>query len=209
MKRVVSLILFLLFTYISRADQAACLSKNEAIKAKDFISQYSEVAEFCYPCGDRQANIVKIKDLKIIKDCDYEVSINGKSVDLAYLYYPIGNGQWENVARKLGITVHRVPDIIKVELVPITKVYQLTCVDKKTALKIKKFLNKYSELAVYSNSDVDDKVRFVNPKGFEISKRFGNCYVFVSKDKNIVDLSSLFYKKIEKVITSRPIFPCP
>lgn len=106
-------ILLTLFTGAALADQAAYITKEQADKAVAFLKDKAEIRHYCAPCSDKGDRVEKITTVEAVK-VDYqhywEVRVNGKGVDLAYIYYrPDGDDDWKNVAKKLKIKVKDVP----------------------------------------------------------------------------------------------------
>ena len=119
MKRLVFILLVLIFMFNKnvKADQAYCLDKNQATEAMNLLQNYSELVLFCVLCGDKKAKLIKVNELKLINEFEgcLTVYLNGKGIDLAYTYFPIGNGKWKSVAKELKISVVGVPTIIEVK----------------------------------------------------------------------------------------------
>jgi hypothetical protein len=114
MKKFLVILCLSLFPMVVQADQAAYVSKAEAVKAASVLRNSKEVRHYCQPCGDRRWEREEVKDVQA-KHTGYqdfwEVQINGKGVDLAYIYFE-SNGQWKNVAITLGIKVFDVPALL-------------------------------------------------------------------------------------------------
>ncbi|MDH4128096.1 MAG: hypothetical protein OEV44_05045 [Spirochaetota bacterium] len=96
------------------ADQAAYLSKNDAKKAKDLIKLDSVIREYCKPCGDKGWKAIKVKKIEVSftnYENYYEVKVNNKGVDLAYIYI-LKDNKWTNLAMILKLSVSNVPEIL-------------------------------------------------------------------------------------------------
>lgn len=94
-----------LFSVKAMADQCAYISQAEAERAALLLQKGSVIAEYCEPCGDTQAVVKSVKTLSVARVADgqyREVSINGKGLDLAYLYLQIAPGKKVNVAQAIG-----------------------------------------------------------------------------------------------------------
>lgn len=79
------------------------------------------IKHYCAPCGDKRAVDEPIESIGLfrIQGEDYwEIQINGKDVDLAYIYFEEKSGKWTNVAMKAKIKVERVPKRLPSELLP-------------------------------------------------------------------------------------------
>ncbi len=104
-------IVALVFAVSVAADQAAYITEKQAKKAVKLLKDESQVRHFCEPCGDTEfetEDIATIEAVKVDFEDYWEVRINGKGVDLAYLYYPRKKDKWMNVAKKLKIEVQDV-----------------------------------------------------------------------------------------------------
>lgn len=94
------------------ADQAAWVSRAEAQRALKLLSEYDTVIHYCAPCNDSVARTEKIESIGLfrVKNENYwEIQINGKGVDLAYIYFPKKQDKWMNVAMNVKIDVSDVP----------------------------------------------------------------------------------------------------
>ena len=104
------------------ADQYAYVTVRQATAAMQTIGEGHVVQSFCAPCGDKQAVTITANKLEVGRiwqgksakpyeadgESFWELSINGESVDLAYLYVR-KDGKWENLAMLLGLEVSDVP----------------------------------------------------------------------------------------------------
>jgi len=89
-----------LFSITAMADQCAYISQAEAQRAALLLQKGSVVAEYCELCGDTQATVKSVKSVSLTKVANgqyTEVSVNGKGVDLAYLYLQVAPGKKVNV----------------------------------------------------------------------------------------------------------------
>ena len=94
------------------ADQAAYITKSEADKAAAFLKDKKQLRHYCAPCddkGDRVEDIVDVTAVKVDYQNYWEVQVNGKGIDLAYVYFQTKNGKWKNLAKELHVKVHDVP----------------------------------------------------------------------------------------------------
>ncbi len=112
MKRFFSVALILLvFSVNAFADQAAYITKAQAEKAVRLLRGQNKIKHFCAPCADKKATLEQIYTLKAAPTGDgnyWEVKINGKGVDLAYVYYQKGK-KWKNLAKLMRVKVKGVP----------------------------------------------------------------------------------------------------
>jgi hypothetical protein len=94
-----------LFSITAMADQCAYISQGEAERAALLLQKGSVVAEYCELCGDTTATVSTVKSVSVAKVANgqySEVSVNGKGVDLAYLYLQVAPGKKVNVAQAVN-----------------------------------------------------------------------------------------------------------
>ncbi len=100
------------FTVPVFADQAAWVTRTQAARALEILARHEVIKHYCAPCGDKQAVDERINSIGLfpIEGENYwEIRINDKGVDLAYIYFEEKPGKWLNVAMKAKIDVDRVP----------------------------------------------------------------------------------------------------
>lgn len=96
------------------ADQAAYIEKGEAEAAVNVLTVNSAIRHYCQPCGDKdwtQENIASVEAEHTGHGQYWQVLVNGKEIDLAYVYVETDGG-WRNVAMMLDIEVSDVPQIL-------------------------------------------------------------------------------------------------
>lgn len=101
------------------ADQAAWVTKAEAQRALKVLADAESVIHYCAPCSDDEVKRETIRTIGIAPAEDgkyWEVQINGKGVDLAYIYFPKKGGKWSNAAIAAKIKVSDVPKQLSKEL---------------------------------------------------------------------------------------------
>jgi hypothetical protein len=116
MKRISIAVVFLTAALLTAkpafADQAAWVTREEAVRALRILAEYESIKHFCAPCGDTKVTTEPIRNIGMyrIKDEDYwEIKVNGKGVDLAYVYFPKKRDKWVNAAIEADIDVSDVP----------------------------------------------------------------------------------------------------
>lgn len=117
---LISTVLVLTCVSTGFADQAAYISEAQAKKAASFLEKKGAVMHFCAPCGDSEATFEKIETIESVHtgyENYWEVKINGKGVDLAYLYYRKRGKRWKNTAMRMDIKVEDVPRFLSRPLV--------------------------------------------------------------------------------------------
>lgn len=96
------------------ADQAIYINKADTERAVTLLKNSETLKTYCAPCKD---NVVKDIVVASITSADvnyegfWEVRVNGKGEDLAYLYF-LENNKWRNVALALQLPVSDVPEFI-------------------------------------------------------------------------------------------------
>ncbi len=112
LRTVFCAVLLTAFAAPTFADQAAWVSRAQAAKALEILARHEMIKHYCAPCGDKAAVDERIESIGLfpIRGENYwEIRINGKGVDLAYVYFQEKPGKWRNVAMKAKIDVERVP----------------------------------------------------------------------------------------------------
>ncbi len=102
---------------IAVADQCQYVSPEEARQAEVVLAGAPRVVELCEPCGqvvpvgpsrvDTLAVTIPVADMR-------EIHINGRPVDLAYLYVQRGPVRYENVARLVACSAEGVSDHLEI-----------------------------------------------------------------------------------------------
>ena len=98
------------------ADQAVWISKADAQKTAAFLKDTAEIVNYCKPCDDKSKTLEKIETVTAAAtgtDAYWEVKVNGKGIDLAYVYFKNKDGKWANLAMEMGIKVEDVPKFIE------------------------------------------------------------------------------------------------
>ena len=89
----------------ARADQCEWVDKAAALKAQTIVKKAPLVIHYCEPCGDAAPGApeeVKTATVQRIADDYWSLSINGKDVDLAYLFVKTSDARYENLASVAG-----------------------------------------------------------------------------------------------------------
>lgn len=116
----IAIAVFVVTAGVARADQCAWVTKDQAEAASAIVrgADHHRVAYFCKPCGDQDAtkDVVKTTAVKRVKDDFFSLEINGKDVDLAYVYYAAAaTGPYKNLAIGAKCKVVEVTDTIVVK----------------------------------------------------------------------------------------------
>jgi hypothetical protein len=94
-----------LFGTDAYGDQCAWNSEATAQRAVGALAVAGSIIKFCEPCGDKAPQpTVKIQSVAVTqsKAKAWEVTINGESVDLAYIFVPTVEGPVKNLGLLVG-----------------------------------------------------------------------------------------------------------
>lgn len=113
MKKVLfSIVLAIFLAVATLADQAAYITKEQAEKAAAFLKGQKQIRHYCAPCDDKGDRVEEITSVEAA-DANYqnfwEVKVNGKGIDLTYVYFQNKDGKWKNLAKEIGVKVKDVP----------------------------------------------------------------------------------------------------
>lgn len=117
-KIAVVLVLALMLPLVALADQAAYITEADARKAVALLKNYKQIKHYCAPCEDKTIETEDINDLTAAPagyQNYWEVKVNNKGIDLAYVYFQTKDGKWKNVAKELDIDVEDVPKYLPEE----------------------------------------------------------------------------------------------
>lgn len=116
MKKLITLVFILVLTFSFStavfADQAAYITEKEAKKAAEFLKKKGEIRHHCQPCNDKSVRFEKINTIEAVHtgyQNYWQVKVNGKGIDLAYVYYKKKNDKWKNAAMRFDLKVSDVP----------------------------------------------------------------------------------------------------
>jgi len=117
MKKILFRLLIITFSVSLYADQAAWVTKREASKASEFVIVGDDIYLFCEPCGDSKPVKQKVES-KMVKSVGtkrlYELQINNKGVDLAYIYVR-HDSKYKNLAILTDIPVTGVSETLNLQ----------------------------------------------------------------------------------------------
>jgi hypothetical protein len=112
-KLIISLVILAISAISILADQAAYITKEQAQKAAAFLKDKKQIRHYCAPCddkGDKVEDISTVEAVAVESSKPYwEVLVNGKGIDLAYVYFQDKKGKWKNLAKELMVKVVVVP----------------------------------------------------------------------------------------------------
>ena len=113
-KFIITLFILAIAAVSILADQAAYITQAQAQKAAAFLKDKKRIRHYCNPCDDKGDRVEDISTVEAVAVTDskpyWEVLVNGKGIDLAYVYYQEKEGgEWRNLAKKMKIKVDDVP----------------------------------------------------------------------------------------------------
>lgn len=97
----------------AKADQCQVVTQAQADAAVSILRASEQMLEFCEPCGDVSPSVSALVPGEIsvrawngnnANATFYEVTVNGRAVDLAYVFVPGQNGYFDNLAQRVGCT---------------------------------------------------------------------------------------------------------
>lgn len=109
--RWIAVVLAVAWTGHARADQCALISREQAMNAAALLLKGSQIVVFCEPCGEGQPGPTEtVSSVSVASGPqDYwEVTVNGTSRDIAYLYLKAKDGSFQNLAMLAGCPVQDV-----------------------------------------------------------------------------------------------------
>ena len=92
------------FTY---ADQCQLIPVDQVSRALNYLKPASQFVKFCEPCGDKdfhKQNVQTVNSLSVNKDEIlnedlWEISVNGRGIDLAYTFLRTADGSYLNMSK--------------------------------------------------------------------------------------------------------------
>lgn len=100
------------------ADMCSWNAKPIADKALGYLKTGTTIQEYCKPCNDAKAKkmVVQSTALKQMDATNYQVSVNGTAIDLAYIYVPeqAGSKTYTNLGIALSCDSGIEPDSPKI-----------------------------------------------------------------------------------------------
>lgn len=106
------------------ADKASYVTKAQADSAVAILNITKRLAHFCAPCRDKSAQDEQIGTVAAVQGNYAEVrhlwtvEVNKVSIDLAYVYFPITDGRWKNLAAHINLIYADVPEFLPSQLAP-------------------------------------------------------------------------------------------
>ncbi len=89
----------------ARADQCAWIDEDAATNARAILTSSPTFIEHCEPCGDRAPGapqVAKHVEIRSVGDDYKEVSVNGRPIDLAYVFVKMDAAHYRNLAALAG-----------------------------------------------------------------------------------------------------------
>ena len=100
------------------ADQCAWIDEAAALKAQAILKSSPQFIEYCEPCEDKAPGAPQQVKAVAVHDASSpykEVSINGKDVDLAYVFVKTSDMRYENLASLAGCPATGVSPSLTIE----------------------------------------------------------------------------------------------
>ncbi len=114
MKRMFITAILTMLSFSAMADQCQLLDKADAERGAQILSQGTVAYKLCEPCGETTPEKIEITTVEAVDaryQGLYEVLVNGKWVDLAYIY----DAQGQNVALQTNCQAQDVSSTIAVQ----------------------------------------------------------------------------------------------
>lgn len=105
---------------LASADQCAYVTKAQADDAFALVTAGATIVDFCEPCGD-QPQSVKVETVTSAEtgfENTWEVSVNGRGIDLAYTFIENGDGNWVNLSKMVDCPSDGVSCLLDAQLAP-------------------------------------------------------------------------------------------
>ena len=97
------------------ADKASYVTKPQAEAAAATLRGVGQIKHFCAPCRDavvRDERVASVVVSKVDEQNFWTVVVNQRSIDLAYVYFPLADGNWKNLAAHVGLRYAEVPEFL-------------------------------------------------------------------------------------------------
>lgn len=117
------LVAFFCFVLVSSvfADVAMYVTKSQADSAVSVLNITKRLRHFCAPCQNsvvKDEQIITVIAAQSDEATLWTVLVNGIRIDLAYVYYPLTDGNWKNLASHVGLKYDDVPEILQGKAIP-------------------------------------------------------------------------------------------
>src|SRR5262245_53493774 len=107
-----------LLAHPAHADQCQWVEPDQAAKAVAILKRSPKLIDYCEPCDDQAPGVPRVATHVSVADQDngyQEVSIDGKPIDLAYIYVKTSDARYENLASLAGCPATGVSPSLTVE----------------------------------------------------------------------------------------------
>lgn len=118
---ILALFFGLMSASIALADTASYVTKQQADSAVSVLNITKRLKHFCAPCKNAVIREEQINSVIAAKTNDpnfWRVVVNNNSIDLAYVYFPLTDGNWKNLAAHVGLKYDYVPEFLQGKAVP-------------------------------------------------------------------------------------------
>jgi hypothetical protein len=113
---IFALVFGLMSASIALADTAVYVTKQQADSAVSVLNITKRLKHFCAPCKNSAVRDEQITSVVASKTDDpnfWKVFVNNVSIDLAYVYFPLTDGNWKNLAKHVGLTYDDIPELLQ------------------------------------------------------------------------------------------------
>lgn len=111
----------LILTSTILADTASYVTKQQADSAVSVLTITKRLRHFCAPCKNNVVRDEQISSVIATKTDDpnsWRVVVNNVSIDLAYVYIPMTDGSWKNLAAQVGLKFNDIPEFLQNQTAP-------------------------------------------------------------------------------------------
>jgi len=145
--RAITVCMLVLSAHAARADQCAIVAPEIASAAVRIING-SPIASYCQPCGEPRPTVASASTAHRVVARDGKVMIDGKAVDLAYIYVLTGPHAYTNVGLMTGCGARDVDGFLDLSPRPMSVAErELVQVDAELARTAKELRHASSEAA--------------------------------------------------------------
>jgi len=116
------LVLFIGLTFSSSifADTVSYVNKQQADTAVSALNITKRIKHFCAPCKNGIVRDEQIDSVYASKadEVNYRILVNNKPIDLGYVYFPLTDGKWKNLASWVGLKFDYIPEFLELQSAP-------------------------------------------------------------------------------------------
>ncbi len=120
-RTILAVVIGLVFTSAVFADTAVYVTKQQADSAVSVLNITKRLKHFCALCKDQSIRDEQITSVIAAKTDDpnfWKVFVNNAYIDLAYVYFPLTDGNWKNLASHVGLKYDDIPELLPSQVKP-------------------------------------------------------------------------------------------